>query len=104
MKFIKAKHSDIEVFVFSDDLEWCKNNLKLEDKLHFLDVNQKTNFHMDMYLMSQCKHNVIANSSFSWWAAWLNQNKNKQVIAPQNWFANTSLNTKDLIPASWILA
>ncbi|MCD6019422.1 MAG: hypothetical protein K0S53_2543 [Bacteroidetes bacterium] len=102
LKLIKEKHSGIEVFVFSDDLEWCRNNLKLNDTIHFVDANQKHSFHLDMYLMSYCKHNIIANSSFSWWGAWLNQNKSKTVIAPANWFADKTLNTKDLIPPSWI--
>ncbi|MBC7695245.1 MAG: alpha-1,2-fucosyltransferase [Burkholderiales bacterium] len=103
LKSIKEKHSKIEVFVFSDDLEWCRSNLKLDDTIHFVDANQKNNFHFDMYLMSHCKHNIIANSSFSWWGAWLNQNNTKIVIAPANWFADKTLNTKDLIPPSWII-
>jgi hypothetical protein len=101
LKILKEKNSSIEVFVFSDDLDWCKANLQLDDSIHFVDANQKQNFHLDMYLMSHCKHNVIANSSFSWWAAWLNQNQNKIVIAPQNWYSDKSLSTKDLIPSSW---
>lgn len=104
LKLIKEKHSAVEVFVFSDDLEWCKSNLQLEDKIYFVDANQKQSFHLDMYLMSHCKHNIIANSSFSWWAAWLNQNTNKIVVAPKDWFNDKSINTKDLIPASWIKA
>ena len=100
---IKNTCTDVEVFVFSDDLDWCKANLKIDSTVHYVDANQKYNFHLDMYLMSHCKHNIIANSSFSWWAAWLNQHKNKIVVAPKNWFADKSLNTKDLIPTSWIL-
>ena len=57
-----------------------------------------------MHLMSVCKHNIIANSSFSWWGAWLNSNKNKIVIAPRMWFFNKELNnqTMDLIPENWM--
>lgn len=104
LKLLTDTHKEIKVFVFSDDLNWCKENLKIDIPTYFVDANQKQNFHFDMYLMSQCKHNIIANSSFSWWAAWLNQNQNKKVIAPKNWFADQTLNTKDLIPSSWIIA
>jgi len=104
LNLIKEVYKNIEVFIFSDDLDWCKANLKLEDVVYYVDANQQQNFHLDMYLMSHCKHNVIANSSFSWWAAWLNQNKYKIVVAPANWYADKSLNTKDLIPTSWKIA
>lgn len=89
----------IETFVvFSDDPEWCKQNLKGD---HFLFVEGNSNVE-DMYLMTQCHHNIICNSSFSWWGAWLNANKEKIVVAPDKWFNDTSWDTKDLIPECWI--
>ena len=91
-----------ELFIFSDDLDWCKHNLKFDASIHFVDVNQQQNFHLDLHLMSHCKSNVIANSSFSWWAAWLNQNRDKTIIAPKQWYANNAMSTKDLIPGTWI--
>ena len=87
------------IFVFSDDINWCKENLKF-DNMIFVDGNDDVE---DMWLMSICNHNVIANSSFSWWGAWLNNNPDKKVIAPNNWFGSqTNLNTNDLIPNTWI--
>ena len=102
VEFIKEKHKTIEIFVFSDDLEWCKENLNIRETLHFVDANQKQNRHLDMFLMSHCKHNVIANSSFSWWAAWLNRNQQKIVVAPLKWFNDPAIKTHDLIPKEWI--
>lgn len=99
---IKEKHKTIEVFVFSDDLEWCKANLNISETLHFVDANQQQNRHLDLFLMSHCKHNIIANSSFSWWAAWLNRNEHKTVIAPLKWFNDPSIKTYDLIPEEWM--
>lgn len=89
-------------FLFSDDPEWVLKNRIIDD--FPTTVVTTSNMHLDMYMMSLCKHNIIANSSFSWWGAWLNRNPEKLVIAPQRWFAKDELNpqTQDLIPQNWI--
>lgn len=89
-------------FVFSDDLDWAQRELQLSHPHSFVDHNGPDAAHEDLWLMSLCKHNIIANSSFSWWGAWLNQNDRKVVIAPRNWFRNPDIDTSDLIPSSWI--
>lgn len=104
VKFISTKFTDPHFFVFSDDINWAKENLKLPYQLTFISGNNGDKSYIDMQLMSVCKHNIIANSSFSWWGAWLNSNASKIVIAPKNWFSNEILNaqTNDLIPEEWI--
>lgn len=93
--------------VSSDDIAWCKqfftSDLAEEQQLQFT-YSDVTDPIEAMVLMSCCEHNIIANSSFSWWSAWLNQNPDKIVIAPELWFGpgNSHLNTKDLIPESWM--
>lgn len=99
---IKEKNPTITVFVFSDGIDWVKENLKLTDKCFYVDFNTGSNSVFDMYLMSLCKHNIIANSSFSWWGAWLNQNPDKIVIAPKNWFAKEELINNNVVPETWL--
>lgn len=89
-------------FVFSDDTVWAKDNLIVDYPIKFMFQNGPEKGYEDMLLMSLCKHNIIANSSFSWWGAWLNTNPEKIVIAPQKWFNDSSIITRDLIPNSWI--
>jgi hypothetical protein len=100
---ITSKLDNPDFFIFSDDIDWAKVNLKLPYTCYFVSGNGKKSY-VDMQLMSSCKHNIIANSSFSWWGAWLNRNPNKIVVAPNTWFKNSKLNnqTKDLIPNTWI--
>ncbi|MBP6048185.1 MAG: alpha-1,2-fucosyltransferase [Chitinophagales bacterium] len=101
--FIENQISNPTYFVFSDDIHWAKENLQLPPTTQFISHNNSTsNSYKDMQLMSMCKHHIICNSTFSWWAAWLNQNKEKIVIAPKNWFADVSINSKDIIPSQWI--
>ncbi|HED37756.1 MAG TPA: alpha-1,2-fucosyltransferase [Ignavibacteria bacterium] len=101
IEFVKNKTKKPTFFIFSDDMEWVRNNIETHTPTIFVsDGNLKD--YEELILMSRCKHNIIANSSFSWWGAWLNDNQNKIVIAPKKWFKDTSKNTKDLIPESWI--
>jgi hypothetical protein len=87
------------IFVFSDDINWCKENLQFKNMIFIEGFDNME----DIWLMSLCKNNIIANSSFSWWGAWLNRNPNKKVISPKNWFGNVNINTNDIIPSDWIL-
>lgn len=104
IKHIKQYENDPHFFVFSDNYEWAVNNFKhLPYKMTFLNNTDEKDYE-DLILMASCKHNIIANSTFSWWGAWLNPNKNKIVIAPSKWFNNVKENvdTEDVIPESWI--
>ena len=89
-------------FVFSNDPAWARDHLDLGHDTVIVDINDETTGHFDMHLQSLCAHNVIANSTFSWWAAWLNANPDKIVIAPENWFADPGLDNPDLCPDVWI--
>ena len=89
-------------FVFSDDSEWAKENLRFKYPVVHVTHNGEENDYEDLRLMSHCKYHIIANSSFSWWGAWLSNFPGKIVIAPQKWFVDASRDTGDLLPASWI--
>ena len=103
MKFMEKKMGTISYFVFSNDIKWVKENIKAKN-IVYVDSKEPRIPHEDMFLMSLCKNNIIANSSFSWWGAYLNQNKEKLIIAPKNWFktARKIKQSKDLVPKSWI--
>lgn len=88
-------------YVFSDDMKWVKSNLEMSHPHCYVENNTGANGYIDMQLMSLCRHNIIANSSFSWWAAWLNSNVDKMVLTPKKWFLQ-DIDTSDLIPQGWI--
>jgi len=97
--YINKRIENPHYYIFSDDIQWVKENLKIAN-CTFVDHNKGKNSYIDMYLMSLCKHNIIANSTFSWWGGWLNNNKNKMVIIPECW-----LNAKDcpgIYPSEWV--
>jgi hypothetical protein len=89
-------------FIFSDDIPWVKANLGFLKSVVYVEHNKDSQSYNDMRLMSLCNHHIIANSSFSWWGAWLNASPNKIVISPRKWFADSSKHDIDLIPQSWV--
>lgn len=98
---VQSKLSNPRFFVFSDDPAWSKENLPLPDDSVFVTHNDSETAFQDLRLMSMCHHQVIANSSFSWWGAWLNSHVGKIVIAPRQWFGDAR-ETPTLIPKEWI--
>ena len=113
IRLMNQKVGDPVFYFFSDDPAWCKATFSTM-RAQYIDHNQGEDAYKDLLLMSACSHAIIANSTFSWWGAWLNGNSGKVVIAPKHWFTTNYLtrkepvyasrlyNTKDLIPESWI--
>ena len=104
INLMKSIDKDIKFFVFSDDINSAKKFLN-DNSFYFVNPNHSIPS-IDLYLMSHCKHNIISNSTFSWWAAWLNTNQNKKVIAPYNWYVNQTINKitiSKLIPNHWTI-
>lgn len=102
-KICELVKEPLEFFVFSDDSAWVREHLKFgSNKHHFLEHNDALNCHEDLRLMASCKHHIIANSTFSWWGAWLNAQADKIVIVPAQWFRDKSMCDKDLIPDGWL--
>lgn len=99
MKYIAERVENPTFFVFSDDIEWCKNNFVLDLPVKYV---KTANWQEDFYFVQNCKHNIIANSSFAWWSAWLNKNPEKIVVAPEKWFQNCKLNYDSIVPRNWI--
>ena len=101
-KIIASKVSHPVFYIFSDDIEWVKNNLKLSFPTQYISHPEKDKDYEELFLMASCSHHIMANSSFSWWGAWLNPNNDKIIIAPKQWFKDTTRDTKDLLPEGWL--
>ncbi len=102
LALLQSKVQVSAVYVFSDDIEWCKANLRFGIETVFVGdeyVGDRSIGHFA--LMSSCKHFIIPNSSFSWWAAYLAVSADKIVIAPKMWFTDSSINTSDVTPDTW---
>jgi hypothetical protein len=104
IRTIESKVKNPHIYLFSDDTDWVRQQFYTGHPTTIMDFNGTKKDYADMWLMSLCRHHIIANSSFSWWGAWLCRNPGKIVIAPQRWFANPDINTSDLIPNTWIQA
>lgn len=99
---LASKVTNPRFFVFSDDPDWVKENLKVSYPVVFVTHNTKSKDYEDLRLMSLCRHHIIANSTFSWWGAWLCENQRKIVIAPKKWFNDKSIDTSDITPETWL--
>ena len=105
IKVIEEKVENPTFFVFSNDMDWVKKNIQINSRVFYIDINSGNGSYKDMQLMSNCKHNIIANSTFSWWGAWLNENKNKIVIAPKKWINREDVDSDkiELFCEGWTL-
>lgn len=107
VRHVQERLSDVEGFVFSDDLDWCRETFaNLQLPLTFVDANHGDDSWQDIYLMAACRNCIIANSSFSWWGAWLGDGPNKPdriVIAPRRWFAGMDVAIADRCPPNWLM-
>lgn len=101
ISYLSAQVQNPVFFVFSDDPQWAQDNLKISHPVRFVIANGPDRGIEDMLLMQSCHHHIIANSSFSWWAAWLNNRQDKIVIAPRIWLLDSKKDTRDLIPEQW---
>jgi len=99
---VASKSEKPEFFIFSDDIEWVKENLHLSFPTTYVSAVPGIKAYEELYLMSLCTHSIISNSTFSWWGAWLNQHKEKIVIAPKKWFNDSTWGGTDIVPDSWI--
>lgn len=99
---IRARVANPHYFVFSDEPEWAKSNLRVDEPMTYIEHNGPDKAYEDLRLMSLCRHHIIANSSFSWWGAWLSAYPARIIIAPQKWFNRDDIDTSDLVPEGWL--
>ena len=102
MRLVESQIETPHYFVFSDDMEWVKSNLKIDHPCTYVAHNDETTAVNDLMLMSSCQHHVIANSSFSWWGAWLNPSQEKLVVRPKVWLKQLPHMNDSVCPPSWV--
>lgn len=101
LSHIEDRVPNPKFFVFSDDMEWARQNLELPGQPVFVDHTGPDTSAEDIRLVRACRHNVIANSSFSWWGAWLGEHEEKKVVSPSTWTSDEAEYPRDIIPARW---
>ena len=99
---VQRRVPEVRWFLFTDEPDWVAEHLDLGVPFELVSGNVIADTAQELWLMSRCRHQVIANSSFSWWAAWLGEQKGKVVVAPRRWFVDPTVDTGDLIPEGWI--
>ncbi|MBR2215276.1 MAG: alpha-1,2-fucosyltransferase [Selenomonadaceae bacterium] len=102
IQYLSDRLGKLQIFVFSNDIPWAKENLKTRQELNFVASNNEDKGYADIQLMSMCHHHIIANSSFSWWGAWLSTYANKIVVAPQQWVRDNNSEYADVVPREWV--
>ena len=98
---ISGNFDNPKFFIFSDDPKWVFKNFLIKTNFRIVSNNKNNYSYLDMYLMSLCKCNILANSTFSWWGAWLNNYSNKIILAPKTWFTDKTIKTDNLFPRNW---
>jgi hypothetical protein len=102
MRLLLENDIHTHFFVFSDDLDWAKANLPHQEKITYIETaNEKTAPIQELFLMTQCQRHLIANSSLSWWSAWLSVDQNPHIIAPKQWTNDVDKKWDDLLPSHW---
>lgn len=101
IKEIESQVNDPHFFIFSDDPQWVREHLQIAHPTTYVDHNNGRADHEDLRLLSLCQHHIIANSTFSWWGAWLSDHPQKLVYAPAKWFNQASLQNINILPSSW---
>lgn len=102
LRMIESKVGTLYYLVFSDDLSWVRNHIDLGPRCYYVNEDRVLKDYEELMIMSRCSHNIIANSTFSWWGAWLNDHRGKIVIAPQIWFLRKRNFGRDIVPGEWI--
>ncbi len=100
-ELLSEKKRNCKFFIFSNDIDWCRMNFSFLGDCEYVFWNTGKHSYFDMFLMTKCKNNIIANSTFSWWGAYLNENEDKIVVAPEKW-VNQAGKLEDIVPEKWI--